>query len=125
KDEAGNAGVGVDGQGLINRVATRLRLDEATIREVYDDQDESLSVVVSPSRLDVKKSEGARELALLVAAGRQAAGLEDWTPHEVIRECCVYYNKFDTNFAANLKALDDDLQVRGSAQKREVRLRAG
>src|SRR5690606_15295235 len=27
KDEAGNAGVGVDGQGLINRVATRLRLD--------------------------------------------------------------------------------------------------
>lgn len=114
-----------DGQGLLSKIATRLKLDEEKVREAYSVADGELRIGVVASRLAATKAEGTKELALIVAAGRQGAGLEEWTSQEVIRDTCKYYGKYDeANFASHLKALDADFQSHGSGKKREFQLRA-
>lgn len=109
----------------LRRIAERLKVDEGTAAEVYDCTDETLSLVIPASRLDGTKSKATQQLAIVLAGGRQAAGFEDWTPHEAIREVATYFGKFDSaNFSSHLKALDDVLQTRGAGAKREVKLRA-
>jgi hypothetical protein len=123
QNRAGDAQTAADLSPL-EKVATRLKLDLEVVQDVFDHDDQGLRIIVSPKKLDKRIRPGARQLALLVVSGRQAAGDdEDWTSVDTIRKVCEDYNKLDApNFAAHIKAMKDEFNLKGSPQKREVKL---
>jgi hypothetical protein len=110
----------------LDRIAARLKLEVEVVQDVYHYDDErGLQIVVSPRKLEKQLGGAAKQLALLVAAGRQASGLEDgeWTDIAEIREVCQEYKKLDpSNFAAHIKSMKDEFNLRGSGQKRLVKV---
>ncbi|SRR6266508_2738486 len=105
-------------------LSRRLDVAPEALQEVFDAKPDILDVVVSSGKLDPTQAGGAKQVALLVAAGRQAAGYdEDWTTVGVIRERCRDYGKFDPgNFAKTILDMRDVFSVRGRGQQREVRV---
>ena len=94
---------------LVGRIAAALKIDREIAELVYDVKDGELGYVLSSRRLAGDKSNATRQLAQIVAAGRQAAGLEEWTPASVVREIVSDYGKLDSgNFAQYINKLDKD-----------------
>jgi hypothetical protein len=108
----------------LGKVAARLKLDKELVQDIFDYDEDGVRVIVSPRKLDKGLGPGTKQLALLVVAGRQAAGDDEgWTSVEAIRKVCEEYNKLDSpNFAAHIKAMKNEFTLRGTAQKREVKL---
>jgi hypothetical protein len=74
-------------------------------------------LIVKTNKLPGPKSQATVDIALLVMGARQAAGIDEFTESEVLREACKQYGKFDSsNFAGHLKALDSLVQSSGKAQ---------
>jgi hypothetical protein len=117
--------LGDDADGL-QRIAGKLKLDREIVSHVYylNPDGKSLEVVISPSRLPSKFGPAIKELALLVAAGRQAAGIDaEWTTADEVRKVCEHFKRYDaSNFAAYIKQMEDVFSMRGTAHKREVRM---
>ena len=65
-----------------------------------------------------------KEIALLVAGGRQAAGLEAWTSWDEIRRWCGEFKKLDSgNFAKTMREMDDVFNTRKESERKlQVRL---
>ncbi|HYZ91465.1 MAG TPA: hypothetical protein VFA34_03615, partial [Actinomycetota bacterium] len=94
--------------GPLDRIAERAGVETNLILQIYRMDDDRLSVVVGSRRIPSEKAQGARKLTLLVAGGRQAAGLEDWTPLSAAREVCKHYNRLDTaNYSTTIRDMDD------------------
>ena len=105
------------------RIAQRAGLDEAAVREVYRLEHDQVSLVVGDKKLDRNKATGSRQVTLLVAGGRQAAGFEEWTNLAWAREVCSLYNRLDSkNYAATIKSMADVFNFHGQGVHREVRL---
>src|SRR5450759_3097761 len=68
------------GEGPITRIAERAGIGVEHVKQVYRIEGDKLAVVVANGKIAASKSSGARELTLLVAGGRQAGGIEEWTP---------------------------------------------
>ncbi len=117
--------LGDDADGL-ERIASKLKLEREVVSHVYylNPDGKSLEVVISPSRLPAKFGPAIKELALLVAAGRQAAGLDaEWTAADEVRKVCEHFKRYDpSNFAAYIKQMEDVFSIRGTAYKRELRM---
>jgi hypothetical protein len=117
--------LGDDADGL-QRIASKLKLDREVVSHVYylNPDGKSLEVVISPSRLPSKFGPAIKELALLVAAGRQAAGLDaEWTAADEVRKVCEHFKRYDpSNFAAYIKQMEDVFSIRGTPYKRELRM---
>jgi hypothetical protein len=117
--------LGDDADGL-QRIASKLKLDREVVSHVYyiSSDAKGLEVVVSPTRLPSRFGPAIKELALLVAAGRQAAGIDaEWTAAEEIRKVCEHFKRNDpSNFATYIKQMEDVFSIRGTAYKREVRM---
>ena len=80
------------GQSLLDRIVSRLGLDAPLLEAVYEELDGDLHLVLSPALLDEKARPAMRQLALLVCAGRQAAGLDNGnTPISVLRGVLAQY----------------------------------
>lgn len=113
-------------KSAVSLIAGKLGRPADRVGEVYFLDGEELGLGVSSSTLATSKTEATRQIAVLIAAGRQAAGLEEsgWTPAAIIRAVCDHYGKFDTvNFGTTLKNMDDVFQIKGSGQSREVRVK--
>jgi hypothetical protein len=124
RDPLGNGQPAAESSPL-ERIATRLKLDTEVVQDVFDHDDDGLRVVVSPKKLEKQDARATKQLALLVAAGRQAAGLDedDWTNVSEIRQVAEDYRKLDpSNFAKHIAQLQDEFSVRGSGQKRALRV---
>jgi hypothetical protein len=108
----------------IQTIGAKMKIDGATADEVYEIDDEGLRIVLGTSKFEPAKRAATKQLALLYAAGRQAAGLEEWTPVKDVREIVKDFNRFDTaNFAYTIAQMDDVFLFRGSsAQSREVKV---
>lgn len=108
------------------RIAARVNLSTDQVESVYFLDRDKLELVVAPGRFETAKTRGTEQIALLVAAGRQAAGLdEDWTSVDPIREQCEHFKRYDaSNFAATIKAMHDIFTVRGAGRDRKVRMTA-
>jgi hypothetical protein len=121
---------GSDGSApVLETIAKNLGLDVATVAEVFsfDDQD-GLTIVLGPSKFKPSRAAGMAQLALLIAAARQAAGIEEWTPAAIVRDVAKDFNRFDqANFAKTLAGMDRVFMFKGtSAHDRRVRVnRAG
>jgi hypothetical protein len=113
--------------GAPELIATRLGVTADVVEQAYFVDGDTLEVVLPPSKLDVKKSRATEQIALLVAAGRQAAGLDDdgWTSVDPIRVACEHFKRHDpSNFATTIKDMSELLTVRGSGRERKVKMTA-
>ena len=119
---AEDAGI-VDAEGPLAAIATRVGISPPEAREVYRLEHDRVVLVVGDKKLDRTKATGSRQITLLVAGGRQAAGFEEWTPLAHARELCAIYNRLDSkNYAATVKAMADAFNLHGQGIHREVRL---
>jgi len=117
------------GEGTpLQHIATRLDLGVEVVSEVYFEDGDGINVGVAPRRLESATARATKQLALLVAAGRQAAGLdaEGWTSTAEIRKVCRDFGKFDEgNFASTIREMQDHFNFRGKGLQRQVRLTRG
>jgi len=80
-----------------------------------------------PTRsLSSKKQQAMREVAYLVAAGRQAIGLEEFTGWKTIRDTCENRGVLDSsNFGLAMGKLDGEgLRIKGKGAARELKINA-
>jgi hypothetical protein len=105
------------------RIAAALGVEEDVVGEVFNPTVDGIELIAPPGGLAGKSAAATKEIALLVAAGRQGAGLEEWTPLSEVREWCDQYRKLDSpNFSSTVKEMESLLRFRGSSRKREVRM---
>jgi hypothetical protein len=111
-----------DGSPL-SRIAQALSLDQEIVGEVFNVVGGDIELIAAPGALAPRTATATKEIALLVAAGRQGAGLEEWTPVSEVREWCENYRKLDSpNFSSTIKEMEDVLRFRGTPRKREIRM---
>lgn len=109
---------------LVGRIATKLKLDLGTVEEVYHVEGDDLKVVAHRSKLNSSKMQGTKELALIVVAGRIAAGLDEQVLAEQIRTVADDYGRYDSaNFARSIGEMDEDFRKSGTARRRSLSLR--
>ncbi len=105
-------------------IADYLNISYDDALDLYDVDSAEPVLHVHPSKLADGRAAATREIALLVAAGRAALGLDTGTQH--VRDAVGRYKKLDsTNFGSTLSKMDQ-ISVRGKtgSQNRLVRLRA-
>lgn len=110
---------------LVAKIAFALKLDHELAERIYDVKDGELGYVIAPRRLATDKANATRQLAAIVAAGRQTAGLDDWTPVSIIRDVVHDFGKLDgANFAGYISKMDKDdaYLVRGRGASREIKV---
>lgn len=108
---------------LLDLVAQKLKVSRDVIGDIYREADGDIRLIIGTRRLETGKAAGARQVALLVAAGRQAAGLEDFTPLERIKDEAERFKKFDSkNFATTMGKMSTAFTFDGSGKSRAVRL---
>lgn len=114
--------VPTDGPSLA-AVGARLGLDQELVDEIYYIDGENLGLAIASSKLHPAKAAATQQIAILVAAGRQAGGWDEWTPASRIRDIARDYGRFDqANFASTIKRMGDVFSFRGKAREVEVRL---
>lgn len=107
----------------LDRIAGRLGLERGAAEDIFHERDGAIELVVGAGKLPTNAATATKEIALLLAAGRQAAGLEEWTPLGAVREMCDQYRRLDgPNFASTIKAMEDVFTFRGTSRRREVRV---
>jgi hypothetical protein len=107
------------GDDPLAKIANRFNVDVATVSEVYAVEDGKLELIVPLSKLPKAAATGTKEIALLIAGGRQAGGLEEWTSWEEIRSACVEFKKYDSaNFAKTLREMDDVFNQRRQSERK-------
>lgn len=124
RTESGSNGPSTDGSELspLKLIAARLDIDLETVREVYYERDGTPELGISPTKLEPSMKGGTTQLALLVAAARQAAQLEDATSIELIRSVASDYKKYDSkNFTRAIATMADDV-VANRGRLKEIRL---
>lgn len=108
---------------LVGTIAARLRLDREVVGEVFDETDGRIDVIVPPRKLAAGKSPATKQLALLIAAARQAAEIEEWTDADEIRRFVEDFKRYDqANFASSLKEMDDIFRLKQSGRKITLKL---
>ncbi|MEU0499121.1 hypothetical protein [Mycobacterium sp. NPDC006124] len=113
----------VEAGDVLGHICAALKVDRDLIDLVYTLQDGEPHIVVSPKRIATNKAQATRHLAQLVAASRQAAGLEEWTSVTSIRKVVTDYGRLDSgNFASYLQNLDGVALLRGKGQQREIKI---
>lgn len=124
----GEAGGGANEEktdgGVIEQIAGTCGLDIERAKQVFaEDPEGGLELVIPVGRLESSKASATKQIALLVAGGRFAGGLGEWTNATKIRSVCERFGKFDTaNFAATVRKMQDVFSFRGSRQRRQVRI---
>jgi hypothetical protein len=120
---SGGAGSAVSGDKLA-LVAAKAGTDREVVGEVYEIVDGNLELIIPAGKLSDRVASGAKEIALLIAGGRQAAEIEDWTSLDVVRAVCTDFKRLDSaNFAKTIKQMEDVFNVRKeSERKTQVRM---
>lgn len=120
----GLAGTPSSGGGGLSQVAVRFGVEAAQIAEVFVDRDEEIRLGIGAKALASSKASATKEISLLIAGARQAAGVEEWTSVNVIRDECKHYGKYDgANFGKTITEMENFFQFTGKGQSREVKMR--
>ena len=106
----------------IGEIAASLGVANDVADELFSTGESGPELIVATARLASEKAKATKQIALLLCAVRQAAGLE-WTPADIVREAVVHYGRHDSpNFAGSLNELHPFSSFRGKARKRELKL---
>lgn len=121
EDEVSSKQSGDPDSKLLTGIARAFRLDTGVANQIYDATNGELRLDIGPAMLpDQTKAAAMRDVALLMAAGRQAAGLGDFTPLKVIREECDALGVLDSgNFSTEVGRLG--FRVQGAGASREIK----
>lgn len=106
---------GVGSGSSLQRLAVRFGVPEDALADVIAVEDDNVTLHVASVKLPTIKSRATREVALLVAAARQGAGIDDgWTEIGYIRDALAQYNRYDQgNFAKYIRETQDVFNLRG------------
>lgn len=130
----GQQGLGGSGLGsaensddLIQKIATKLDLDRELVDETFEVVDGDIRMTIARTKLESSRTGGTKQIAVLLAAARQAAGLEEKTRADIIRAVADEYGKYDSaNFSTTLHELGDYFGFSGTSRARELKVkRAG
>jgi hypothetical protein len=111
----------VDGPAL-ERIASKVSVSADALADVYHESSGEVELIVGVGKLSSKSASATKEIALLLAAGRQGAG-EEWTDLAMVRAVCEQYKKLDTkNFAAAMKEMEDVFTFTGGPRTRKVKM---
>lgn len=106
----------------LEQIAARFELDVEAVREVFHEDGDNLGIGVAPSRLLRGQAAATKQIALLLAAGRQAGGYDDgYTRVSVVREVCRDFGRLDSsNFSATITEMSEEFTFKGRGQDRQV-----
>jgi hypothetical protein len=122
EDDSRPLAVPMDGPSLA-AIASRFGVDRGSIDETYYVDGEALGLAIAPARFQRTKAAATQQVALLLGAGRQAGGWDDWTAVATIRSACRDYGFLDeANFATTIKRMGDVFSFRGRGRQLEVRV---
>lgn len=108
-------------EDLITAIAARAGTDRDTVAEVFDERNGELELIIGAGKLPAQVAAGTKEIALLVVGGRQAAGVEEWTALDVVREVCADFKKLDSgNFSKTIRSMTDEFNVRKESDRKTV-----
>jgi hypothetical protein len=103
------SGVDVAADDWQQKIANKLKISTDNVLSIYYLDGDTLKLIVDHSKLPTDNdSKATQHLAALLAAGRQALGLDsdDKTPYKAIREICEEYGCYNPkNFATYIKKL--------------------
>jgi hypothetical protein len=114
--------VGTRGGGVLGKIAKRLGLDYEVVAQVFDEEDGQVRLVVRRAMLPEpsRKAASMRHVALLVVIGRQAAGIDEYTAYDAIREECRELKIYDgPNFSTEVGKLE--FRTRGGRNSKEAK----
>lgn len=94
------------------------------VDEAFEVEDGVPRLTIARGKLASSKKAATQQIALLVAAARQAVRVENWTESKTIRKAVERYGKYNSpNFAAAISELEDDFSYSGKGQSRRVKVR--
>lgn len=113
------------GTSPLDKIAENLKLSREIVGDAYHYDDQAgLQIGLGTTKFASAKSAGAKQLALLFAAGRQAAGIDEWTTVRDLRELAKDFGRFDSaNYSAAIKEMHDVFMFAGtSSMDRKVKV---
>jgi hypothetical protein len=105
--------------GPLGAIAAKISADREAVAEVFDLRDGHPELIIAPGKLPEQVAAASKEIALLVAGGRQAAGSEEWTSLDLIRSVCSDFKRLDSgNFAKTMKSMQDVFNFRKESERK-------
>lgn len=111
----------------IAAIARKLKLEGDAVARVFDIDDDGVHLTVAHSALATQRKTAMQEVARLISAGRQGAGIdEEWTSIDAVRAACDNLGVLDAgNFAAAITKIGGaGVRIRGAGRKRELKVNA-
>lgn len=114
-----------NGAGPVAQIAAKLEQDGEAVGLVYDVDEDGVHLTVKRDALSSTNKIAQQEVTYLLVAGRQAVGLDEWTPTRAVIAVTHDRGVHDTNVSKAIAALDGDgLRFRGSKSGREMKMNA-
>jgi len=105
------------------KIANKLKISTDDVEFTYEINGEDVAFAVPPSHLASMKKDAIAQIAYVLSAGRQAAGIESETSGRLLKETCDDCARTDTNFSRILGALHGEgLIVRGAGQAATIKV---
>jgi hypothetical protein len=120
---SGDAGQGsADHRGPVAAIASKLKRDFNTVEQVFDIDDEGVHLLAGRGNLNEVQATAQQEVALLVLAGWQGAGKEEWTKISRVRDAANDLGVMDGAFASRIEKMRGPVRMKGDARNRELKL---
>ena len=108
----------------MDAISSYLEIEDAEVDLLFATEGPEPTLHISPAKLARSKSQGTREVALLVLGARTALGLD--TQMNDVRQCVEHYKKYDAGSFASTLLASPEFVVLGKPRSRQgtVRLRS-
>jgi hypothetical protein len=112
------------GDDLIQKIAEKLKISVEDVEFAYEVDGDDVVLAVPPSRLHPTKKDAIEQIVYVLAAGRQATGIETETTSRLLKAACDECGREDSNFSRILGALHGEgLVIHGSGHARTAKVR--
>jgi hypothetical protein len=109
--------------GAVELVTRKLGVGEDVLQNVCEIEGDEVRLHFNHRHLPSTSKPAMREISLVLAALRQGAGFDDYTPQSTLRAACDLYGVLDpNNFASAVTAMRGNLSFRGNGSSREVKV---
>jgi hypothetical protein len=108
----------------LESIATAFGVDRELVDDTFHLDGDEIRLSITSGQLDSHMGRAAQQIAVLVAAARQAAGDdEEWTDTATIRAVANDFDKLNRHFAEQLDELRDVFSFAGNGRGRRVKVK--